>query len=99
MVIKNISCHFLVGCRDDDVILSAILRNTEYGKYSDIKTCKRFKDSNYVWQSTTFQPKTGPGDTWANWCKSAYSEFFNSNIDTFPCGKTCGFCKGMYTQF
>ena len=79
----------LVGCRDDDIIFRATLRATDDLKMiSNLEdmTCDSFKDSN-IWQELS--------GTWIDYCESTYLGFFDGNIDTFPCGETCGFCRGM----
>ena len=92
--------QYIVGCRDDVIILRAALRATDNLKIDNLDTvdCGSFKDGK-IWQQSPLQPKNGPGDTWENYCRSAYSEFFNSNINTFPCGETCGFCNGTLNNF
>ena len=88
MLLSNVSFILLVGCRDDDVILRATLREKDGFKISELEdmTCNSFKDSK-IWQEQS--------STWTDHCKSMYTYFFESNIDTFPCGETCGFCRGI----
>ena len=93
-----------VGCRDDNTILRALIRKTNgLDKWRETNpdtnlenmTCTSFMESE-IWREEALQPIQGRGDNWNSYCKSIYLEFFNADIDTFPCGETCGFCDGKW---
>ena len=90
--------QYIVGCRDDDIILRDFLHKgigQRWNATIDTMNCNSFKNTK-IWLQSALQPENGPGDTWENYCRSTYSEFFHSNINTFPCGESCGFCDGTF---
>ena len=66
--------------------------DSNIGDLDDL-TCTSFKESN-LWKEPGLKPKSGPFDTWTNYCASILSETFNGKIEQFPCAETCGLCQG-----
>ena len=87
--------NYLVGCRDDDILIRFGLKQSGLKEYGlDKATCATIKNSGH-WKKPELQPPgQNTSDTWSNYCKSLFTKGFSDNIHIFPCGKTCGFCNG-----